>query len=157
MAGVNDAVVTTNFFARPVYNPENTILGASFRHAEYANLVAPGDYELAPVEQDRFWETAKPEDIAGHYGLARQWEQHDEVARDPTNARRRGALTGHRYHDGHPGLGREPPCRTSSCLEIPSSTMAPMSVRIPMSPASGSEDVAAPGSGGGPLKPKRSR
>ncbi|HEX6083551.1 MAG TPA: N,N-dimethylformamidase beta subunit family domain-containing protein, partial [Thermoanaerobaculia bacterium] len=51
MAGVNDAVVTTNFFARPVYNPENTILGASFRHAEYANLVAPGDYELAPVEQ----------------------------------------------------------------------------------------------------------
>ena len=37
--------------------------------------------ELAPVEQDRFWETAKPEDIAAHYGLARQWEQHDEVAR----------------------------------------------------------------------------
>ncbi|MEX5296835.1 hypothetical protein QYM41_16280 [Kocuria sp. CPCC 205268] len=37
--------------------------------------------ELAPVDQDRFWETAKPEDIAGHYGLARQWEHHDEVAR----------------------------------------------------------------------------
>ena len=37
--------------------------------------------ELAPVEQDRFWENAKPEDIAGHYGLARQWEHHDEVAR----------------------------------------------------------------------------
>lgn len=37
--------------------------------------------ELAPVEQDRFWETAEPEDIAAHYGLARQWEQHDEVAR----------------------------------------------------------------------------
>ncbi|MEF3120093.1 hypothetical protein [Kocuria flava] len=37
--------------------------------------------ELAPVDQDRFWETAKPEDIAAHYGLARQWEQHDEVAR----------------------------------------------------------------------------
>ena len=36
--------------------------------------------ELAPVEQDRFWETANPEDIAAHYGLARQWEQHDEVA-----------------------------------------------------------------------------
>ena len=36
--------------------------------------------ELAPVEQDRFWETAKPEDIAAHYGLARQWEHHDEVA-----------------------------------------------------------------------------
>ena len=36
--------------------------------------------ELAPVEQDRFWENATPEDIAGHYGLARQWEQHDEVA-----------------------------------------------------------------------------
>ncbi|THE19227.1 hypothetical protein [Kocuria rosea] len=37
--------------------------------------------ELAPVEQDRFWENATPEDIAAHYGLARQWEQHDEVAR----------------------------------------------------------------------------
>jgi hypothetical protein len=37
--------------------------------------------ELAPVDHDRFWETAKPEDIAAHYGLARQWEQHDEVAR----------------------------------------------------------------------------
>jgi hypothetical protein len=37
--------------------------------------------ELAPVETDRFWENAKPEDIAGHYGLARQWEHHDEVAR----------------------------------------------------------------------------
>ncbi|WP_144836687.1 hypothetical protein [Kocuria rosea] len=36
--------------------------------------------ELAPVEQDRFWESAKPTDIAGHYGLARQWEHHDEVA-----------------------------------------------------------------------------
>ncbi|MGX5360041.1 hypothetical protein [Kocuria sp. KH4] len=36
--------------------------------------------ELAPVNQDRFWETAKPEDIAAHYGLARQWEHHDEVA-----------------------------------------------------------------------------
>ncbi|WP_424348017.1 hypothetical protein [Kocuria sp. CH-021] len=36
--------------------------------------------ELAPVEQDRFWEFAKPADIAGHYGLARQWEHHDEVA-----------------------------------------------------------------------------
>jgi colicin import membrane protein len=37
--------------------------------------------ELAPVDQDRFWETAKPADIAGHYGLARQWENHDEVAK----------------------------------------------------------------------------
>lgn len=37
--------------------------------------------ELAPVDHDRFWETAKPEDIAAHYGLARQWDQHDEVAR----------------------------------------------------------------------------
>ena len=36
--------------------------------------------ELAPVDQDRFWETAKPEYIAAHYGLARQWEDHDEVA-----------------------------------------------------------------------------
>lgn len=37
--------------------------------------------ELAPVDQDQFWENAKAEDIAGHYGLARQWEDHDEVAK----------------------------------------------------------------------------
>lgn len=37
--------------------------------------------ELAPVEQDRFWEDAKPEDIAQHYGLTRQWEDHDDVAK----------------------------------------------------------------------------
>ncbi|MFI7582057.1 hypothetical protein [Kocuria kalidii] len=37
--------------------------------------------ELAPVDQDRFWETAKTEDIAGHYGLAWQWEHHDGVAK----------------------------------------------------------------------------
>ncbi|MFE7628923.1 hypothetical protein [Kocuria sp. NPDC057446] len=37
--------------------------------------------ELAPVDQDRFWESAKVEDIVGHYGLARQWEQHDDVAK----------------------------------------------------------------------------
>ncbi|MEX5257853.1 hypothetical protein [Kocuria arenosa] len=37
--------------------------------------------ELAPVDQDRFWESAKAEDIAGHYGLARQWEHHDEIAK----------------------------------------------------------------------------
>ncbi|MDT0120690.1 hypothetical protein [Kocuria sp. PD6] len=28
--------------------------------------------ELAPVDQDLFWKTAKVADIAGHYGLARQ-------------------------------------------------------------------------------------
>ncbi|KUG53878.1 hypothetical protein AVL61_15070 [Kocuria rosea subsp. polaris] len=37
--------------------------------------------ELAPVATERFWESAKPTDIAGHYGLARQWEHHDEVAK----------------------------------------------------------------------------
>ncbi|MEX5307659.1 hypothetical protein RF644_18090 [Kocuria sp. CPCC 205258] len=37
--------------------------------------------ELAPVGQDRFWEDAKPEEIAERYGLARQWEGHDQVAR----------------------------------------------------------------------------
>lgn len=36
--------------------------------------------ELAPVDQDLFWKTAKVADIAGHYGLARQWEHHDKVA-----------------------------------------------------------------------------
>ncbi|EYT48015.1 hypothetical protein [Kocuria sp. UCD-OTCP] len=37
--------------------------------------------ELAPVDQDRFWENAKSEDIAAYYGLARQWEHHDQVAK----------------------------------------------------------------------------
>lgn len=36
--------------------------------------------ELAPVEQGRFWENATPADIASHYGLAREWEHHDDIA-----------------------------------------------------------------------------
>lgn len=37
--------------------------------------------ELALVDQDQFWEDAKPADIAQYYGLARQWQDHDEVAK----------------------------------------------------------------------------
>ena len=43
------------------------------------------DFEIRDV--DIF---AKPEDIAAHYGLARQWEQHDDV----------GCRCGPRLHGG---------------------------------------------------------
>lgn len=39
--GRNDAVVTTNWFAEPVLRPENTSVGASFRHAGLTNLDGP--------------------------------------------------------------------------------------------------------------------
>lgn len=35
--GRNNAVVTTRWSAAPVYRPENTIIGSSFRHGEYVN------------------------------------------------------------------------------------------------------------------------
>ncbi|HYC58625.1 MAG TPA: N,N-dimethylformamidase beta subunit family domain-containing protein [Thermoanaerobaculia bacterium] len=50
MTGVDDDVVTVNFFDWPVFNPENYILGASFRHGGYANVVA-GSTEALPVEE----------------------------------------------------------------------------------------------------------
>ncbi|HEY0160114.1 MAG TPA: N,N-dimethylformamidase beta subunit family domain-containing protein [Thermoanaerobaculia bacterium] len=35
--GVNDSVVTVNWFAPPVYRPENLLFGASFRNSGYTN------------------------------------------------------------------------------------------------------------------------
>ncbi|MFI7482483.1 hypothetical protein ACH9EU_08690 [Kocuria sp. M1R5S2] len=62
--------------------------------------------ELAPVDQVRFWESAKPEDIAEHYGLARQWEHHDEVAktargRIETEVKDRHGLSVENYLNDH--------------------------------------------------------
>jgi hypothetical protein len=45
-------LVTTNFYSHPVNQPENRILGASFRNGGYANKVdAPDDFSLKPLEQ----------------------------------------------------------------------------------------------------------
>lgn len=38
--------------------------------------------DLQPVDHDQFWEAAKPLDVAQHYATAREWENHDDVARD---------------------------------------------------------------------------
>jgi hypothetical protein len=45
-------LVTTNFYAFPVNQPENRILGASFRNGGYANrLDTPTGFDLKPLEQ----------------------------------------------------------------------------------------------------------
>jgi hypothetical protein len=48
--GVQNDVVTVNWYDRPVYHPENFILGASFRAAGYAN-VAPNTLTPLPIAQ----------------------------------------------------------------------------------------------------------
>jgi hypothetical protein len=46
------ALVTTNWFDDPLYRPENSITGVSFRYGGYANRVPdPNVYELVPLEQ----------------------------------------------------------------------------------------------------------
>ena len=50
----NTKLVTTNFYAFPVNQPENRILGASFRHGGYANRADtpdPAVFGLKPLEQ----------------------------------------------------------------------------------------------------------
>jgi hypothetical protein len=45
-------LVTTHFFSFPVNQPENRILGASFRNGGYANRVdTPNGFELKPIEE----------------------------------------------------------------------------------------------------------
>jgi hypothetical protein len=56
--GKNDNLVTTNWFTHPVNQPENRVLGASFRHGGYANRAFPNDptnYAMLPVEQRTPW------------------------------------------------------------------------------------------------------
>ena len=38
--------------------------------------------DLNRVDHDQFWDSAKPLDVAQQYATAREWENHDEVARD---------------------------------------------------------------------------
>jgi hypothetical protein len=49
MLGVQNEVVTTNFYDWPVFNPENLILGASFRNAGYANKKPDPSFEPLPA------------------------------------------------------------------------------------------------------------
>jgi hypothetical protein len=48
--GVQNELVTVNWYDSPVYHPENTALGSSFRNAAYAN-VAPGTFTALPIAE----------------------------------------------------------------------------------------------------------
>jgi Bacterial Ig-like domain (group 3) len=63
MTGVDDDVVTVNFYDHPVFNPENFILGSSFRHGGYANVV-PGGFEALPVADRTPYTVVKASDWA---------------------------------------------------------------------------------------------
>ncbi|HYC93637.1 MAG TPA: N,N-dimethylformamidase beta subunit family domain-containing protein [Thermoanaerobaculia bacterium] len=64
MTGVNNDLVTTNFFDWPVLNPENRILGASFLNAAYVNKLNSSD--RLPMEQRTPYTTRK----ASHWSFA---------------------------------------------------------------------------------------
>ncbi|HEX6083719.1 MAG TPA: N,N-dimethylformamidase beta subunit family domain-containing protein [Thermoanaerobaculia bacterium] len=64
MTGVNNDLVTTNWFDWPVLNPENRILGASFLNAAYVNKLNSSD--RLPMEQRTPYTTRK----ASHWALA---------------------------------------------------------------------------------------
>lgn len=49
LTGPNPAVATVNWFDWPVFNPENTTIGASFRHAGYNNMTP--NFERIPLDQ----------------------------------------------------------------------------------------------------------
>jgi hypothetical protein len=51
MTGVNDDVVTFNFFDAPIFNRENTILGASFANAGYVNRHPVETWRGLPPEE----------------------------------------------------------------------------------------------------------
>lgn len=48
-------LATTHFFSSPVNNPENRLLGTSFRNGGYANRLNDTSNELLPVEQRTPW------------------------------------------------------------------------------------------------------
>jgi hypothetical protein len=48
--GVQNELVTVNWYDHPVYHPESTTLGSSFRNAAYAN-VAPGTFTALPIAE----------------------------------------------------------------------------------------------------------
>ncbi|HYI08017.1 MAG TPA: N,N-dimethylformamidase beta subunit family domain-containing protein [Thermoanaerobaculia bacterium] len=52
--GRENGVVTHHFWGNPVHDPENSILGTSFRFGGYANRVVstdPNNYDMVPLEQ----------------------------------------------------------------------------------------------------------
>lgn len=57
---VQPVLTTTHFWGEPVYNPENFLFGASFRHGGYANIVDLVTFELLPVEQRTGWKVTDP-------------------------------------------------------------------------------------------------
>ena len=64
MTGVNDELVTTNFHDWPVFNYENTILGASFANAGYVNRL--NSVDRLPLEQRTPYRVRN----AGHWAFA---------------------------------------------------------------------------------------
>jgi hypothetical protein len=64
LLGIANELVTTNWYAHPVNQPENRVLGASFRNGGYANRVdAPAVYQMKPVDQRTPWRVAD----SGHW------------------------------------------------------------------------------------------
>jgi hypothetical protein len=55
LTGVDNGRVTVNWFAEPVFRPENLIMGASFRHGGYTNRD-----DSAPVEQRNGYTVTDP-------------------------------------------------------------------------------------------------
>lgn len=58
LIGKENGLVTTNWFSEPVNDPENRVLGASFRNGGLANRMPggnPDEYELLPLEQRTPW------------------------------------------------------------------------------------------------------
>ena len=66
--GNDDDLVTTNWFTHPVNDPENRVLGASFRNGGFANKLNadPNNYDMKPVEQRTPWTVADQ----GHWVFA---------------------------------------------------------------------------------------
>lgn len=66
--GNDDELVTTNWFTHPVNDPENRVLGASFRNGGFANKLndIPNNYDMKPVEQRTPWTVTD----AGHWIFA---------------------------------------------------------------------------------------
>lgn len=66
--GNDDDLVTTNWFTHPVNDPENRVLGASFRNGGFVNKLNddPNNYDMKPLEQRTPWSVAD----AGHWVFA---------------------------------------------------------------------------------------
>lgn len=61
MAASTPSLATTNWYDWPVYNPENTILGLSYRSGGYANKVDdPNVFDTKPLDQRAGYTVAQP-------------------------------------------------------------------------------------------------